>query len=460
MSDAPATEPTPTEPPAHGLSLWRDPAFVRFWFASIGASFGFQMLAVAVGQQIYELTRNVNEQSPEGLESGAWHLGLIGLVQFFPTVLLALPAGHVADQFQRRRITLCTLSLQFAVISLLAALTLSGRIHEWSILVIVFTVSVAKTFEFPSMQSLLPSLVPRQILPQAFAMKASANQAAMVMGPALTGFLYILGPGVVYSTAAVLYVLAAAMMWGLPEQPLTHERERPTLDSLLAGFRFIWARADVLGVMSLDLFAVLLGGATALLPIFADKILHVGPTGLGFLRAAPAVGALLMSFWLARYTIQRRVGLVMFATVAGFGVATIVFGLSTSFWLSLAALVLLGAFDMVSMVIRHALVQLDTPDAMRGRVSAVNSVFVNTSNQLGEFESGFAAAWLGAVPATLLGGIGTLVIVAVWMGLFPTLRKRESLHQLPMLQPEPKETGTPGAEQGVEEEIAEKSEVL
>ena len=459
MSEANSEPPLP-ETPAHGLSLWRDPAFVRFWFASIGASFGFQMLAVAVGQQIYELTRGFTAPESGGLHSGAWHLGLIGLVQFFPTVLLALPAGHVADQFQRRRITLVTLSLQCAVIGLLSFLTLTGRIQEWSILAIVFTVSVAKTFEFPSMQSLLPSLVPLQILPQAFAMKASANQAAMIMGPALAGFLYILGPGVVYAVAAGLYVLAAVMMWGLPEKPLTHERERPTLDSFLAGFRFIWARPDVLGVMSLDLFAVLLGGATALLPIFADEVLHVDTTGLGFLRAAPAVGALLMSFWLARWTIERRVGYVMFGTVAGFGVATIVFGLSTNFWLSLAALFTLGAFDMVSMVIRHALVQLDTPDAMRGRVSAVNSVFVNTSNQLGEFESGFAAAWLGAVPATLLGGIGTLAIVAAWMGLFPTLRKRESLHQLPMLQPEPKPASAPGAEQGVEEEIAEKSEVI
>lgn len=447
MSEANA-DPPPTEPPPVGLSLWRDPAFVRFWLASICASFGFQMLSVAVAVQIYELT------------SSALDLGLIGLVQFFPTVLLALPAGHVADQFQRRRITLCTLSLQFAAITALAAMTFGDVIQQWSILAIVGTVSVAKTFEFPTMQSLLPSLVPREILPQAFAMKASANQAAMIMGPAVGGFLYIAGPGTVYATAAVLYVFAAALMFGLPEQPLTHARERPSLHSMLAGLRFIGERPDVLGVMSLDLFAVLLGGTTALLPIFAKEILHVGVEGQGILRAAPAVGALLMSFWLARNKIERHVGRLMFATVAGFGAATIVFGLSTSFWLSLAALFALGACDMVSMVIRHALVQLDTPDAMRGRVSAVNSVFVNTSNQLGEFESGLAAAWFGAVPATLIGGIGTLAIVVIWMLLFPTLRKRESLHQLPMLQPQPTPAMDPGAELEVEKEIEARSDVL
>jgi MFS family permease len=229
---------------------------------------------------------------------------------------------------------------------------------------------------------------------------------------------------------------------------------------MLAGLRFIWARPDLLGVMSLDLFAVLLGGTTALLPVFAKEVLHVGTEGIGLLRAAPAVGALLMSFFLARWSIERRVGHIMFGTVAGFGVATIVFGLSTSFWLSFAALFALGMFDMVSMVIRHALVQLDTPDSMRGRVSAVNSVFVNTSNQLGEFESGLAAAWFGAVPATLIGGIGTLAIVALWMGLFPTLRKRESLHQLPMLQPEPGPASDSGVEQEIAEEIEAKSDVL
>ncbi len=448
MTDAKPDDPPQTEPQPMGLSLWRDPAFVRYWLASICASFGFQMLSVAVGVQVYELS------------GSALHLGFIGLVQFFPTVLLALPAGHVADQFQRRRIVLCTLALQFAAIGALAALTLGGSIQEATILAIVFTVSVAKTFEFPTMQSLLPSLVPREILPQAFAMKASANQAAMIMGPAVSGFLYILGPGVVYASASVLYILAVGLMWGLPETPLTHERERPTLHSMLAGLRFIWARPDLLGVMSLDLFAVLLGGTTALLPVFAKEVLHVGTEGIGLLRAAPAVGALLMSFFLARWSIERRVGHIMFGTVAGFGVATIVFGLSTSFWLSFAALFALGMFDMVSMVIRHALVQLDTPDSMRGRVSAVNSVFVNTSNQLGEFESGLAAAWFGAVPATLIGGIGTLAIVALWMGLFPTLRKRESLHQLPMLQPEPGPASDSGVEQEIAEEIEAKSDVL
>lgn len=413
-----------TTPAAATDSLLHHRAFVAFWFARIASSFGFQMLSVAVGWQIYAITGR------------ALDLGLIGLVQFFPSVLLALPAGHVADQFERRRIVRLGLLVEWLAIVVLAALTLTHRIHEAGILALVFVIGVAKAFEFPALQSMVPALVPPAILPRAMAMNASAGQAAMIMGPALGGFLYVAGPGVVYTVAALLYLCAATLMGWLRYEQAPPRREPATLRTLFAGVHFIRARKDVLGVISLDLFAVLLGGATALLPIFARDILHTGPWGLGLLRASPAVGALLMSLWLAHHTLQRRVGLTMFAAVAGFGVATLVFALSTSLWLSMLALFALGAFDMVSMVIRGALVQLDTPDAMRGRVSAVNAIFINTSNQLGEFESGVAAAWLGAVNATLLGGIGTLLVVGLWMAMFPTLRRRQRLHAEPEPTPE------------------------
>ncbi|AND69946.1 MFS transporter [Dyella thiooxydans] len=407
----------PDSPAPAGDALFRHRAFVAFWFARIASGFGFQMLSVAVGWQIYAITGR------------ALDLGLIGLAQFIPSVLLALPAGHVADQFERRRIVLLGQLVEFVAIALLAGLTLTGGVHEATILALVFAIGVAKAFEFPAMQSMLPALVPAPILPRAMAMSASAGQAAMIMGPALGGFLYVAGPGVVYVVAGALYLVAAGLMAWLRYERTPPRREPATLKTVFAGVHFIRQRPDVLGVISLDLFAVLLGGATALLPIFARDILHTGPWGLGLLRAAPAVGALLMSLWLARHTMQQRVGMTMFASVAGFGLATLVFAVSTTLWLSLAALFALGAFDMVSMVIRGALVQLDTPDDMRGRVSAVNAIFINTSNQLGEFESGMLAAWVGAVPATLIGGLGTLVVVALWMAWFPSLRRREQLQE-------------------------------
>jgi MFS family permease len=401
--------------PASTDSLFHHRAYIAFWFARVSSSFGFQMLAVAVGWQIYSLT------------GSALDLGLIGLVQFFPSVLLALPAGHIADQFDRRRIVLYGQIAEWTAITLLAILTLLHAINETGILALMLVISTAKAIESPSMQSMVPALVPPSLLPRAMAVNGSAMQAAMIMGPALGGFLYIAGPGVVYTVSAVLYLIAAVMMSQLRYEQAPPKREPATLKTLFAGVHFIRERKDVLGVISLDLFAVLLGGATALLPIFAKDILHTGPWGLGLLRAAPAVGALLMSFWLARHSMQRRVGAIMFASVAGFGVATLVFALSTVLWLSLAALFALGAFDMVSMVIRGSLVQLDTPDAMRGRVSAVNGIFINTSNQLGEFESGMLAAWLGAVGASVVGGVGTLVVVGLWMAMFPTLRRRQRL---------------------------------
>lgn len=419
---------SPSPAQASAESLRSHPAFVQFWFARICSGFGFQMLSVAVGWQIYAITGR------------ALDLGLIGLVQFFPSVMLALPAGHVADQFERRRIVMLGQIVDMLAIVALAVISLMHLAHETLILALVFVIGVAKAFEFPALQSMLPALVPSAVLPRAMAASASAGQAAMIMGPAVGGLLYVAGPGTVYSVCAVLYLIAVLLMAHLRYEQAQPKREPATLKTLFAGVHFIRHRSDVLGVISLDLFAVLLGGATALLPIFARDVLHTGPWGLGLLRAAPAVGALLMSLWLSRHSMERRVGPIMFASVAGFGVATLVFAVSKVLWLSLVALFALGAFDMVSMVIRGALVQLDTPDDMRGRVSAVNAIFINTSNQLGEFESGLLAAWVGAINATLIGGIGTLVVVGLWMAMFPGLRRRQSLRTEPVPEPAGAET--------------------
>ncbi|WP_455916073.1 MFS transporter [Pantoea agglomerans] len=402
--------------PARADSLFQHRSFVAFWLARTTSSFGFQMLSIAVGWQIYSITGR------------AWDLGLIGLVQFLPAVLLALPAGHVADQFDRRRVVLFGQFTEWIAIAVLAGLTLAHKTDEVIILGLVFIISVARTLEAPSLQSMLPALVPPAMLARATAANGASMQTASMLGPALGGFLYVAGPGVVYLTAGLLYLISIVMVSRLRYEHAPPKRTPATFESVFAGVRFIRNRPDVLGVISLDLFAVLLGGATALLPIFAKDILHTGPWGLGLLRGAPAVGGLLVGFWLSRRTLERNVGMTMFAAVAGFGVATLIFALSKELWLSILALFALGGFDMVSVVIRGSLVQLDTPDEMRGRVSAVNSIFINTSNQLGEFESGMLAAWLGAAPAAAVGGIGTLIVVGLWMVWFPGLRRRQRLH--------------------------------
>lgn len=383
-----AAAPTPAP-------LRQYPAFIQFWASRLCSGFGFQMLSVAVGWQIYAMTGR------------ALDLGLVGLVQFAPSLLLALPAGHMADQFKRRHLVVWFQGVEWVAIALLALGSISGTLNEVGILALLFVISVGKAFESPARQSMVPGLVPGSILARAMAANASAGQVAMIVGPAVGGFLYVAGPGVVYATATVLYLVAQVLMMRLRYDHVPPRRQPATLKTLFAGVGFIRARPVILGVISLDLFAVLLGGATALLPIFARDILHTGPWGLGLLRAAPAAGALLMSFWLARHDMQRRVGSIMFGSVAAFGIATLVFALS--------------------MVIRGALVQLETPDEMRGRVSAVNAIFINTSNQLGEFESGLLAAWLGAVGATVVGGVGTLLVVGLWMWMFPALRRRQSL---------------------------------
>ncbi|MES4613510.1 MAG: MFS transporter [Ewingella sp.] len=401
--------------PENSASLLQHRSFVAFWIARAGSSFGFQILSIVVSWQIYSITGR------------ALDLGLIGLAQFLPSVTLALVAGHVADQFDRRRIVLLGQIVEWLAIATLAGLAITQNINEISILGLIFLISTARAMEAPSMQSMLPALVPPSMLARAMAANAVAGQAAAMVGPAIGGFLYIAGSGAAYAVCAALYLLSIVMVSRLQYEQAQPKRVPATFATLFAGIRFIRNRKDVLGVISLDLFAVLLGGATALLPIFAKDILHTGPWGLGLLRGAPAVGGLLVGFWLSRRAMTRNVGMIMFMSVAGFGVATLIFALSSTLWLSIIALFFLGGFDMVSMVIRGALVQLDTPDDMRGRVSAVNSIFINTSNQLGEFESGLLAAWLGAVPAAALGGVGTIIVVGLWMAWFPSLRKRQKL---------------------------------
>ncbi|MGP9434937.1 MFS transporter [Ewingella sp. AOP8-B2-18] len=401
--------------PVNSASLLQHRSFVAFWIARAGSSFGFQILSIVVSWQIYSITGR------------ALDLGLIGLAQFLPSVTLALVAGHVADQFDRRRIVLLGQIVEWLAIATLTGLAFTQNINEISILALIFIISTARAMEAPSMQSMLPALVPPSMLARAMAANAVAGQAAAMVGPAIGGFLYIAGSGAAYAVCAALYLLSIVMVSRLQYEQAQPKRVPATFATLFAGIRFIRNRKDVLGVISLDLFAVLLGGATALLPIFAKDILHTGPWGLGLLRGAPAVGGLLVGFWLSRRAMTRNVGMIMFMSVAGFGVATLIFALSSTLWLSIIALFFLGGFDMVSMVIRGALVQLDTPDDMRGRVSAVNSIFINTSNQLGEFESGLLAAWLGAVPAAALGGVGTIIVVGLWMAWFPSLRKRQKL---------------------------------
>ena len=333
----------------------------------------------------------------------------------------------MADRYDRRRVAALCQSLQAMIALTLAISSLSGSITREMIFILAFLLGAARSFELPTTQALLPSIVPVALFPRAVAAAQAAQQSATIVAPAFGGLLYAFGSVWVYGPSVVLYLIAALLMINLPARQVALNKGKATMHSLLAGIRFIRSRPDILGAISLDLFAVLLGGATALLPVFAKDILLTGPWGLGMLRSAPAVGALLMSLWLARFPFERKVGRTMFTAVGIFGVATIAFGLSTSFWFSMAVLVVLGAADMISMVIRASFVQLETPDEMRGRVSAVNGLFIGASNQLGEFESGATAHWLGTVPAVVLGGVGTLFIAGLWIKLFPGLAKRDRL---------------------------------
>lgn len=396
-------------------SILRYRPFAFLLCARAATYMAFQMLGVAVGWQIYALT------------GSAMYLGLVGLAQFLPMFLLTLVVGHVADQYDRRNIARICQVIEGLSAGVLAVMSYGGWQSKESILVTLFIVGAARAFEGPTLHALLPGLVPVEVFPQAAAWSSSAMQTATIIGPALGGCLYAAGPAVVYMTAGMAFLAAGVCMSLIRMKRLPVRHEPVSIRSVFAGISFIRSHKEILGAISLDLFAVLLGGATALLPVFARDILMTGPWGLGLLRSAPAVGALMMSVYLARHPLRHHVGRSMFRAVAVFGAATILFAVSTSFLLSFALLVILGASDVISVVIRHSLVQIRTPDAMRGRVSAVNSMFIGTSNQLGEFESGVTAALFGTVPAVLIGGIGTIFVVFLWVRIFPQLTQVDTL---------------------------------
>ena len=402
--------------------LTRQREFMRLWTARLFGTTGNQMLMVAIGWQMYDLT------------GSAWDLGLVGLYQFTPALLLTLVAGHVADRVHRGHIIAACMVVQALVAALLVVASLGlGAPGAWVSRTLLLAVSVAlgmtRAFQMPAHQSLTPMLLPPALLARGLAFSATGSQSAIIGGPALGGLLFVFGASAVYAACAVAFAIACGLVLRLRYLHVQRAAEPTTLRSVLAGVAFVWQRKVVLGAVSLDLFAVLLGGATALLPMFAKDILHVGPWGLGLLRGAPAVGALLMSALLTRWPLRRRVGRTLLLAVALFGLCMVVFGLSTSFALSLVALAVSGGADMVSVVVRQTLVQIETPDDMRGRVSAVNSVFIGASNQLGEFESGATAALLGPVGSVVLGGVGTLLVAAWWMRAFPTLARRDRLER-------------------------------
>jgi MFS family permease len=389
--------------------------FLRYFSARGFSEFSYQIGTVAVGWQVYALT------------GSAFMLGMVGLVQFLPSAILVFVAGHVADHFDRRRVVQACQLAEALAAAFLAWGSFAGWLNVHEILAAAAVFGIATAFESPAAAALLPGVAPEGMLQRATAISSGAFQVGAIGGPAIGGLLYALSPGAPYSVMVGFWLLAALLNGAIRLEQAVTAKEPPTFAALFAGVKFVRSNPAILGTISLDLFAVLLGGATALLPIYARDILHTGPWGLGVLRGAPAVGALLMAAVLARHSIERRAGMRMFQAVIVFGAATVVFAVSHLLWLSILALAVLGAADAVSVVIRISLVQLATPDNMRGRVGAVNYLFINASNELGQFESGVTAALFGAVPAVILGGVGTILVALLWMKLFPTLRDVEQL---------------------------------
>jgi MFS family permease len=397
--------------------ILRDARFTRYWLGDVSSTIANQMLVLAVGWQIY------------GLTNSALSLGLVGLAHFGAQLAFTLPAGHVADRYDRRHVALACQLAQGSSAVLLAVGSYAGWLDSNIIYGCVVVSGMCQTFQNPALRALLPSLVTPGMLPRYIAFHAAVRKAAIIAGPALGGMVYLLGASAVYIAAAIFFASAGVVIMGI-RAPRAPDRHAPlTVSYMLGGLHYIFGKPVILGAVSLDLFATLLGGAVALLPIYARDILQTGPMGLGLLRSAPAVGAVLASLYLVHAPLERGVGRTLFVSVATFGVATTVFGLSSWLPLSLLALVVMGMADMVSVVIRSSLVQLETPDEMRGRVSSVHSLFTGTANHLGQFESGVTAAWWGTVPAVVVGGLGTLLVVGLWVRWFPALMKRQFLTQ-------------------------------
>ncbi|KQT85649.1 MFS transporter [Aurantimonas sp. Leaf443] len=394
------------------FAAFRNSRFLRYWLARFFAAFATQVVIVSVGWQVYDLTRDPLD------------LGLIGLCQFLPSLLLVLVTGAAADRYSRRLIMGLAILVETVGALALFLLTWHGLTTPLPVFAILVGFGIARAFFGPASQSLVVNIVEKRELANAIAWNSSSWQVASIVGPVAGGLLYGLSPLAAYGTGLALFSAAAILVFSIraPVQARV-EGETRDLRTILAGFRFIWHEKIVLGAISLDLFAVLLGGAVALMPVYARDVLHVGPWGLGLLRAAPGIGAIAMAAWLAAHPVRDNAGRIMFVFVAVFGAATTVFGLSTAPWLSIAALVVMGAADMISVYVREILLQLWTPDAVRGRVNAVNMVFVGASNELGEFRAGVMASLLGAVPAVALGGVATVGVAALWAALFPGLRR-------------------------------------
>jgi MFS family permease len=390
-------------------------SFVAYWCARTATNAGYQMQAVAVGWQIYELT------------DSAFDLGLVGLVQFFPVVVLSILAGHLADRYDRRVVAGVCQVVKALAAAAFAVGTLEGWLTRDVMLALLFVSGTARAFETPTMLALIPGIVPPAILPRAIAASATAGQTAIICGPALGGLLYVFGASLVYVACTAIFVLASVLVSLIHLQRTPPEKKPVTLETLFAGFRYIRHNRVVLGAISLDLFAMLLGGVTALLPIYAKDILMTGPWGLGLLRSAPALGALAVSIALSRRQLERHVGRILFMAVGAFGAATIAFALSTSIVVSIVALAIYGAGDAISVVIRHSLVQTRTPNEMLGRVLAVNFMFTGTSGTLGEFRAGAIAALFGAFTSVLIGGVGAIVVALLWMKLFPEIVRINSI---------------------------------
>jgi len=389
--------------------------FVFYLLAVGAAGFAVQIMSVAVGWQVYDITRDPLD------------LGLIGLAQFLPPLFLVLVTGLAADAFNRRLIMAGCLLMEVLCALALVAFTLSAPSTVWQVFAILAVLGVARAFFNPAADALAPNLLPRQAIAHGISLGSMVWQVGTITGPVVGGLLYGIGGEVAYGTAFGLLGLAALFVLLIGAVPQANHAQETSLVTLLAGFRFIRSERIVLGAISLDLFAVLLGGAVALMPVYARDILEVGPWGLGLLRAAPGVGAIVMAAWLAKFPIRDKAGIIMFTCVAGFGLFTLVFGLSTWVPLSIAALALMGASDMVSVYVRETLMQLRTPDEVRGRVTAVNRVFIGASNELGEFRAGVVAAWIGAVAAVAVGGAGTVAVAFLWSRWFPELRTARRL---------------------------------
>jgi MFS family permease len=396
--------------------LLRHRSFVRFWCARTFTNGAFMMQGVAVGWQMYDLTNNPLD------------LGLVGLVQFFPLIVTSVVAGQILDLFDRRAIAAaCQLGKALAALAL-AVGTAQGWLGRDAMFAILFFSGTARAFEIPTMHALLPGVVPMTLLPRAIAASASAQQTAVICGPSIGGLLYAFGPALVYAVCTVVFIGASVLISSVRIERRRVEKRPVSIATLFAGFAYVRSHPILLGAISLDLFAVLLGGVTALLPIYARDILHGGPWALGLLRSAPAVGALCASVILAHRAIAGRAGQIMFASVGMFGLASLLFGLSTSIWLSFLALAIYGASDSISVVIRQSLVQMRTPYDMLGRVMAVNSMFTGSSGSLGEFRAGAIAALIGAVPSALIGGVGAIAVMLIWMWAFPQLRRVDQLN--------------------------------